>query len=387
MNELLDGEISTLNRIRLDNHLKKCGPCASEKASLKKVFNLLEELKYTEGKSISAVTKALTLPAKENSLSMFKKWWLLPSLSSALIIILFFVLFPFNKKTDSIEKGIDYLSKNQNSDGSWGMTGTKKSVSSSSLGLIALLEYKQKYNTCKYDEKILGTVKYLTKAINPSGCISNSNNRITVIYDNSYAIVALSKYLRLNENKEVRNILNASVKATEKMHEQDDSWRLNRFSVSDECIVSANQVMALIKAKEAGIDVNEDIIMSGVKHLERFIKNSALTRKSMESLELDIAAITVLLSNGKEEREQAESILSNSSLFAKYKNPCVYYHGLVFYSYYYDYTRSQTVLNKKGVCKIINQHQKNDGAWASCKDDSFSTASATYFLLKCGKKA
>lgn len=388
MNELLDGEISTLNRRRLDIHVKKCSSCASEKASLKKVFNLLEELKYTEGKSISAVTKALTLPAKEKSLSIFKKWWLVPSLSSALVILLFFVLFPVNKKTDSIEKGIDYLSKNQNSDGSWGLSGAK-SVSSASLGLIALMEYKQKYNTNKYDKKIENALNLLIKTKNFSGFISNEKNTIKAVYDNSYAIVALSRYLGTSGDEVVRKKIIDAVRVTENIHKDAESWNMKKFSFSDECIVSANQVMALIKAREAGIQVNEDVIKTGISHIKRYIQNNTLTDKKVESLELDIAAITVLLSNycSVDDCEKLKKILKESALFARYANPCSYYEGLVFYTYYYDYINNTDGPLRKGVCKAVETHKKNDGRWVNCKDDRFPTASAVYFLLKCGKKA
>ena len=193
-----------------------------------------------------------------------------------------------------VDKGLEWVSKNQSKDGHWEAFGGQYPLTMTGLSGMALLMQGSTLREGKYKDNIRRAVDWLMARSMPNGMIGNPNipgEAGRYMYGHGYALLFLSSVYGEEEEGERRrkleDILMRAAKFTRDAQTQRESTRFkdpktgkmqklggwgyisakegNNF---DEGSVTITQVQALRAARDAGIVVPPDAIQEAVNYLQ-----------------------------------------------------------------------------------------------------------------------
>jgi len=192
-----------------------------------------------------------------------------------------------------VEKGLEWLNKNQSKDGHWEAFGGQYPLTMTGLSAMAMLMQGSTIREGKYKDNIRRAVDWLMARSMPNGMIGNPNipgEAGRYMYGHGYALLFLSCVYGEEEEGERRrkleDMLTRAAKFTRDAQTRRDSTRYkdkngkwlklggwgyisakegNNF---DEGSVTITQVQALRAARNAGIAVPPDAIQEAVNYLQ-----------------------------------------------------------------------------------------------------------------------
>jgi hypothetical protein len=177
---------------------------------------------------------------------------------------------------NSIKKGLEWLKKNQNRDGSWSGTGGYYLVPMTSLGGMAMLMEGSTLREGKYRDNIRRAADWVMARAQSNGLIGNPSNPReggSYMYGHGFAMLFLSCLVGEEDNEKRRTNL---VKILEKAakYSFDAQTRLGGWGYKsakeedfDEGSVTITQMQGLRACRNAGIIVPRDVIKNAVKYL------------------------------------------------------------------------------------------------------------------------
>jgi hypothetical protein len=178
-----------------------------------------------------------------------------------------------------VEKGLEWLAKNQNRDGHWEAPGGQYPVTMTALGGMCLLMEGSTIREGKYADKIRRTVEWLTVRAQPNGLIGNPNHPGEAgryMYGHGFALMFLSCIYGEEEDgdrrRRLEDILTKAVLFSGKAQTNRGGWGYVSAADSggfDEGSVTVTQLQALRAARNAGISVPKEIIDKAHKYLEQ----------------------------------------------------------------------------------------------------------------------
>lgn len=200
-----------------------------------------------------------------------------------------------NKKKDietAVEKGLEYLKKNQNQDGSWSAQGGQYPTTMTALAGLCFLLEGSTLKEGKYSEQILKAVNWFLAPARqqPNGMIGDARNpteSTRYMYGQGFGTLFLACVYGEEEDKEQREklekILKKSVEfickaQTSKKHKKPEGKEVeiggwgyvssNDGGGFDEGSVTITALQGLRAAKNAGIPVPKENIDKAVNYLE-----------------------------------------------------------------------------------------------------------------------
>ncbi|HYF47936.1 MAG TPA: prenyltransferase/squalene oxidase repeat-containing protein [Planctomycetota bacterium] len=218
----------------------------------------------------------------------------------------------------AIEKGLAWLAKNQNRDGSWGSHGGGGSYTMAMTGLagLALLSGGHTPGIGKYGEHVARAVQYVLKNQNKDGVFSGGNDGRSM-YGHGFAMTFLSEAYGMENNLEraekIKDALERAVQLTSRAQSTNGGWYYSPNSGMDEGSVTITQVQALRAARNAGIDVPEKTLSRAIDYIKKSQNEDGSIRYSIHrgqsgTVALSAAGAEVLLMAGQYEAKETKLV-------------------------------------------------------------------------------
>jgi len=288
------------------------------------------------------------------------------------------------KVTDDIERavtrGLDYLARTQNPDGSWwnsrpngggcGVVG---------LNLLAFLAHGDIPDEGKYGLVMRRAVEYIVNHQEPNGLLMGVDG--SPMYNHGFATMALSEIYGMIDYPKLGPALKKAVGLIVSCQNQQGGWRYSVGSQDSDTTVSGAQMVGLRAAASAGIEVPLETIQRGVQFYKSMYCPGGGFGYQMPNSPNDSRSgigLLVLCLSGAYHSEEAK--LTADWLI---NNPWGFQ-----YSSYRNYYCAQALLQAGGKywrkwvetqTPVILNTQQADGSWRN--DDSVREPPETAFNL------
>jgi len=198
------------------------------------------------------------------------------------------------KYKPSINKGLDWLAKQQFRDGHWGSGAGQDAYPVAMTGLagVALLSEGSTMREGKYADNIKRAVDWMLARAQPNGKIggNNMNEANHYMYGHGFAMLFLGSVYGEepdgDRRKKMEEVLTAAAKYSFDAQTREGGWGYVSAKDSgnfDEGSVTVTQMQGLRAVRNAGIVVPPDVIKNGVKYLERSTGPDGGVRYSLAS--------------------------------------------------------------------------------------------------------
>jgi len=189
----------------------------------------------------------------------------------------------------AIAKGLAWLARNQNRDGSWtadvgyklneSYMVEKKSVGHpgvTALAGMAFLAGGHIPGRGKYGERVRDAVRFILSCVNSDGMITKNTSRM---YSHAFGTLFLAEVYGMTQDAQVRKALNKAAQFTFKCQNKAGGWRYAPYAQDSDMSITVCQVMALRAARNIGIRVPKESIDRAVN----YVLESANTRQGREN--------------------------------------------------------------------------------------------------------
>jgi hypothetical protein len=280
------------------------------------------------------------------------------------------------------ERGLSYLAKSQNADGSWnGSSGDEPGVVG--LCVAAFLAHGTDPNHGEYAQVIKRGIDYILSKQNK---VKDNGYIGTSMYNHAFSTLALAEAYGVVDNPEIGEALKKAVDLILSAQKRNPSgaWRYKPDARDADTTVAGSQIVALFAARNAGFPVPDEAIRKGLAYLISCRgSNGSYGYTSSAGGKPTLTAIGVLcLSLGKD----TDSKGYKTSLDYLTKNLDFRDRS---YPYYFEYYMSQALFhadetvwkewNNRNI-RYIGTIQSADGSFPGNHGQAFSTAGALLSL-------
>ncbi|MGB1123578.1 MAG: prenyltransferase/squalene oxidase repeat-containing protein [Phycisphaeraceae bacterium] len=209
------------------------------------------------------------------------------SLRSALAILLLFVVAlpaaaqdnPAGKTADfqeitdelneSVKKGLAYLAKQQNKDGSFDADRYGGShVGVTAICCLAFLANGELPGRGEYGHVVQKGLDYILANAQESGLIASENVSHGPMYGHGFATLFLGEVYGMTDDDDVRDALVKAVRLIVKSQNREGGWRYHPVPYEADLSVTICQVKALRSARQGGIDVPKETIDNAIQYVK-----------------------------------------------------------------------------------------------------------------------
>lgn len=177
----------------------------------------------------------------------------------------------------SIDRGLQYLVRSQNRDGSWRSAGNYGNYPTAMTALagMALLASGSTPTRGRHWLAVRRAAEFLLRAAQPDGVITAPAEEGRSMYGHGFSTMFLAEVYGMEEDKPrqdaLRRVLTNAVQLTSRSQSRAGGWLYTPESNGDEGSVTITQIQALRACRNAGITVPPKVIQDAVA----YIKNSA----------------------------------------------------------------------------------------------------------------
>jgi hypothetical protein len=183
------------------------------------------------------------------------------------------------KYRDVVNKGLDWMAKNQQRDGHWDANGGQYPTSMTALAGVAMLMEGSTMREGKYAENIRRAVDWLLERSQRNGLIGNPNNFSEAqryMYGHGFGLLFLASIYGEEEDgdrrKKLEDVLTRAVDFTAKAQTNRGGWGYVSAADGqnfDEGSVTITQLQGLRAARNAGIVVPKKVIDNATEYLKK----------------------------------------------------------------------------------------------------------------------
>lgn len=159
----------------------------------------------------------------------------------------------------ALEKGLEWLAKNQGPEGNWG----SNDLGLVSMGALAFLSAGHTPGRGKYGKEIDRSLEYVISRSKPSGLL-NSSDAQRDMYNHGLATFVLGQFHGMGTSKDRRmnRVLGSALKLIENTQCEDGGWdyQARRQSNGHDLSLAVMQAKALRSAVDSGLDVPPEVI-------------------------------------------------------------------------------------------------------------------------------
>jgi squalene cyclase len=183
------------------------------------------------------------------------------------------------KYRDVVNKGLDWVAKQQQRDGHWDANGGQYPTSMTALAGLALLMEGSTMREGKYSDNIRRAVDWLVERSQRNGLIGNPSNFSEAqryMYGHGFSLLFLASVYGEEEDgdrrKKLEDVLTRGVQFTGKAQTQRGGWGYVSSADGggfDEGSVTITQLQGIRACRNAGIVVPKEIIDKAVDYLRK----------------------------------------------------------------------------------------------------------------------
>ena len=241
----------------------------------------------------------------------------------------------------AIDRSLAFLHQRQvksgRNRGAFGNSGMSSGVATASLGGLAMMCGGFAPGFGKYGKTIDLCAEFVMKNTRDTGYIARRDNSINEnMYGHGFSMLFLSQAYGMTQKKEIGEKLRKAVKLTIKSQNKAGGWRYQPRPSDADLSVTVCQIMGLRGARDAGVDVPDDIRKKCIKYVEDSQNKNGSFRYTLRgghtTFAMTAAGVTSLYSSGIYEGEKIEKALK---YLKKFKPTGVGRGGHYFYSHYY----------------------------------------------------
>lgn len=281
----------------------------------------------------------------------------------------------------AIERGLDYLVRTQNTDGSWNNMGGWGRYPTAMTGLagMAFLGAGSTATRGPYAPSIRKASDFLLRVARPNGLIATPDEESRSMHGHGFATMFLAEVYGNEEDtrrqQRIHDVLERAVRITERSQSRAGGWLYTPDQDMDEGSVTVTQMQALRACKNAGIYVNAATIRRAVKYIERSANPDGGIRYSLMSSyssrpAITAAAVATLYNAGEYDSPLAIKCLAYCDRNISVDAAGGGVWGHYFYSHLYlaqaKYQRGEDEWRQyyRAISRKLLSLQKGDGSWA-----------------------
>jgi beta-lactamase regulating signal transducer with metallopeptidase domain len=287
-----------------------------------------------------------------------------------------------DKAVDAMRRGLAFLATQQQDDGSVGSGQYSGSIALTSLAGLALMADDTQA------ERVTKAAKFILSAQRDDGFIAGKS-----MYDHGYATLFLAEYFKATARAEVKDSLAKAVVLIVKSQGKDGGWRYIPAPTDGDTSVSACQLMALVAARNAGVDVPAATFSAGVGFLKRCQNPDGgfgYIAPGVSAFTRSAASLSASLATAKwtEPASRPDGIKGADYLMAFLPQPEAGPEGMqyFFHGHYYAAQALQLVGGDRwkrwqdSLRENLISNQKADGSWADTMSVELATSEACLTL-------
>lgn len=304
------------------------------------------------------------------------------------------------KVISAVERGLDWLAKKQNENGSWTCRiGCKlnetyignevnDNIAASALAGLSFMAQGSTPNRGKYGKNVAKALDFIL------GCVRDSDGYITKhgsrMYEHAFATLFLAEIYGMSQREDVKTKLKKAVNLINQSQNKEGGWRYQPAPIDADISVTVTTLQALRAARNVGISIPKEIIDKAMKYIHTAANPNGsfkyqLTGDARTSPALTAAGVVALMSAGEYDSKQVENGLRYLSLKipTPVNNQYPYHY---FYGHYYIcqamYQGGEKYWNHYSpiMYRDVLNAQKPDGRWEDDVGPAYATAMATLIL-------
>ena len=162
---------------------------------------------------------------------------------------------------DSIDRGLGWLAKRQNQDGSFGSGGYAGNIAVTGLAGLAFMTAGHMPGEGPYGDTVDRAIAYVLENTNTSGFIeSRQSGTHGPMYGHGFGCLFLAEAYGMTLRPEIREKLKKSVLLIISSQNREGGWRYQPAPNDADLSVTVCQIMALRAARNAGIAVPKEVV-------------------------------------------------------------------------------------------------------------------------------
>ena len=241
----------------------------------------------------------------------------------------------------SIDRGMAYLKRNQvksgRNRGAFANSGMGAGVATASLGGLALMCGGHAPGRGPYGKAIDLAVEFVLSHVQNSGYIAVGGAGRENMYGHGFSMLFLSQAYGMTQKAEIGEKLRKAVELTCNCQNDQGGWRYRPQKSDADLSITVCQIMGLRGARDAGIDVPDDVRTKCIDYVKNSQNTNGSFRYTMQgghtTFAMTAAGVTSLYSAGIYEGDNVTKALDY--LMRSLPNGASTGGGHYFYSNYY----------------------------------------------------
>lgn len=291
----------------------------------------------------------------------------------------------------AIDKGLAYLAKRQQKDGSFGTGGYARNVGVCGLAGMAFLSAGSTPGRGPYGKQIDLCLEFVLSQTDESGFINvDGSPTHGPMYGHGFATLFLAECYGMTRRPDLRDKLTRAVKLIVDTQNNEGGWRYQPRRDQADISVTICQVMALRAARNAGLYVPQDTINRCVEYVKRSQNPDGgfmymLTTRGPSEFPRSAAGVVALYSAGIYEGPEIDKGLEYISQFVP-RGEELSREGHYYYGHYYAVQAMWHAGGKHwtnwypAVRDALIKRQQENGVWTDPIGSEYATAMATIIL-------
>ena len=240
----------------------------------------------------------------------------------------------------TIDKALAYLLRNQvksgRNRGAFGNGGYSGGVATASLAGLSMMCGGHAPGQGKFGKAIDHSIEFVMKNVRDTGYIAKSENSNENMYGHGFSMLFLSQAYGMTQKAEIGKKLRMAVELTCSTQHATGGWRYQPRKSQGDLSITVCQIMGLRGARDAGIDVPDEVRKLCIDYVKRSQNKNGSFRYTLNgghsTFAMTAAGVTSLYSAGIYEGEQVEKALK---YLQKFKPSGGNRSSHYFYSNYY----------------------------------------------------
>ncbi|MBM4001860.1 MAG: terpene cyclase/mutase family protein [Planctomycetes bacterium] len=292
---------------------------------------------------------------------------------------------------DAIKRGLSYLARMQNDDGSFAGGSMSRNVAVCSLSGLAMLSSGSVPGRGPYSSVLKRALAFVLDCAQPSGFIHlPAAASHGPMYEHGFAALFLAEVYGMSDRPDLRERLEMAVKLIVDKQNQEGGWRYQPERRDADLSITICQIMALRAARNAGLHVPAETIDRCVEYVKRCQNpdggfNYMLSVPGQSRFPRSAAGVVALQSAGIYDSEEIRSGLNYLQQHLPGKN-----RGegdeYFFYGHYYAvqamWHAGENDWNEwyAAIQDQLLPRQRPDGQWFDVVSPAYGTAMACLIL-------
>ncbi len=244
------------------------------------------------------------------------------------------------KAQRAIERGLEFLARRQVKSGpnagSFGQDGYSAGVATTGMGGLAFMCGGNTPGMGKYGKQVNHCVDFILRNVADTGYIARLDNRINEnMYGHGFAMLFLAQAYGMSQKAEIGEKLRKAVRLTCSCQNSLGGWRYQPVKSDADLSVTVCQIMALRAARDAGIEVPDEVRSKCIEYVKKSQNANGSFRYTMQgghtTFAMTAAGVTSLYSaniyEGEAVTKALKYLVDNRSEGSGY--------GHYYYAHYY----------------------------------------------------